>query len=70
MELIGLRMAMQLCAILTDHATPMLDFVGDNVFTIHLYALSLTTLLLQKIFLVKQKAYPEFRGGIPKFRVL
>ena len=28
------------CAILTDRATPRLDFVGVNAFTIHLYALA------------------------------
>ena len=31
-------MAAQLWAILTDRATTKLDFVGVNVFTIHLYA--------------------------------
>ena len=33
-------MATRLRAILTDRATPRLDFVGVNAFTIHLYALA------------------------------
>ena len=64
-------MAMRLCAILTDHATPMLDFVGDNVFTIHLYALSSTTLLLQKSFSQTKSAsgIPRQNSEIPHFIV-
>ena len=38
-------------ALLTDRATPRLDFVGDNVFTIHLYALASTNHRLEYIII-------------------
>ena len=44
-------MVTRLRAILTDCVTPRLDFVGDNVFTIHLYALVSTNHRLEYIII-------------------
>ena len=44
-------MATRLRAILTDRATPRLDFVGNNGFKIHLYALAFTNHRLEYIII-------------------
>ena len=61
----------RLPAILTDRATPRLDFVGVNVFAIHLYALAYTNRHVEYIIIAAESFSANerrIRNSQTKFR--